>query len=300
MFIGGQPIVIRTLHCARGIAAAFLIALTGAGTALAANAPLTVYTDNYAGDEVISRIARDVIEAHYDTKVQLKSVSVGVAFLGTARNENSLFMAAWLPKTHADYMARVKDKVDVLGTIYTGAQLGWAVPNYVPKDQLDSITDLKKPAVAKKLGGQIQGISAGAGEMQLSHAALKTYGLDNIKLITASGPAMTAALKRAIAHHKWIVVTGWSPHWMWERFDLRYLKDPKKALGSEEHVDTIANPSIKKNRPKIADFFSRMKFTIDQVNAMLADANKTSYDKAAQHFIKAHPKRVQSWLGDGS
>ncbi|HET7313380.1 glycine betaine ABC transporter substrate-binding protein [Salinisphaera sp.] len=282
---------------ARGFAATLLVAFCATGTALAANAPITIYTDNYAGDEAFSRVARDLIEQHYDTQVELKTVSVGVSFLGTAHNDNSLFLAAWLPKTHADYMERVKDKVDTLGTIYNGARLGWAVPSYVPKDKLNSITDLKKPEVVDKLDGRIQGISAGAGEMQLSHKAMKSYGLDDLRLITASGPAMTAALKRAIDNHEWIVVTAWSPHWIWERFDLRYLKDPQKALGGEEHVNIIANPSIKKNRPKIAAFFSRMHFTLDQVNAMLAEANKTSYDIAAKHFIEQHPKLVKSWLG---
>ena len=61
------------------------------------------------------------------------------------------------------------------------------------------------------------------------------------------GPSF--ALKRAIEHHEWIVVTAWSPHWMWERFNLRYLKDPKNVLGTEDHVDVIANPSLKKNEP---------------------------------------------------
>lgn len=285
---------------ARGLIAALLVALTASGAAVAAQAPITIYTDNYAGDEAMSRVARNLIEQHYAAQVQLKSVSVGVAFLGTAHHDNALFMAAWLPKTHAAYMKRVKDQVDTLGTIYHGARIGWVVPSYVPKDQLDSIVDLEKPAIQNKLNHKIQGISAGAGEMQASHKALKAYGLNHMRLITASGPAMTAALKRAIAKHQWIVVTGWSPHWMWQRFDLRYLKDPKKILGSEEHVDTIANPSLKKNYPQVAAFFSRMKFKLDDINAMLAYANKTSYNAAAKRFITQHPKLIKSWLGDHS
>ncbi|AWN15235.1 glycine betaine ABC transporter substrate-binding protein [Salinisphaera sp. LB1] len=288
------------LCCIRAVTAALLLAVVVTGTAMAATAPITIYTDNYAGDEAMSRVARDLIEQHYDARVRLKSVSVGVAFLGTAHNDNALFMAAWLPKTHAAYMKRVKDQVDILGTIYNGARIGWVVPSYVPKDQLNSIADLEKPAIQKKLHHKIQGISAGAGEMQASHQALKAYGLNHMRLITASGPAMTAALKRAIANHQWIVVTGWSPHWMWQRFDLRYLKDPKKALGSAEHVDTIANPSLKQNYPRVAAMFSRMHFKLDDVNAMLADANKTSYDAAAKRFIAQHPDLVKSWLGSHS
>ncbi|RJS92844.1 glycine betaine ABC transporter substrate-binding protein [Salinisphaera sp. Q1T1-3] len=271
--------------------------LLGAASAQAAKTEITIYTDNYAADEALSRVARDLLETHYDVSVTLKQVSVGVAFMGTARNDNTLFLAAWLPKTHADYMKRVKDRVDTLGTLYNGARIGWVVPSYVPKAALSSIADLKKEAIAKKLDGRIQGISAGAGEMQLSHQAMTAYGLKHhLRLVTASGPAMTAALKRAIDRHEWIVVTGWSPHWMWERFDLRYLADPKHVLGGKEHVDIIANPSIKTDHPAIAAFFSRMQVPLPATNAMLADANKTSYDAAAKRFVAQHPDLVQSWL----
>ncbi|MDA3920210.1 MAG: glycine betaine ABC transporter substrate-binding protein [Salinisphaera sp.] len=287
-----------TIRLTALLAAALVAGLSVTTSAMAANAPITIYTDQYAGDEAISRVARDLIEAHYDTPVELKAVSVGVSFIGTTHNKRSMFLAAWLPKTHADYMARVKDKVVTLGTIYNGARLGWAVPSYVPRDQLDSIADLSKPAVADKLNDRIQGISPGAGLMEVSHKALKAYGLDNYRLSNASGAAMTAALKRAIEDKQWIVVTAWSPHWMWQRFNLRYLKDPKSTLGASERVEAIANPHLPKSAPRVTAFIKRLHFSLDQVNAMLADANKTSYDSAAKHFITNHPDLVKSWLGD--
>ena len=37
---------------------------------------------------------------------------------------------------------------------------------------------------------------------------------------------MTAALKSAIANDEEIAVTGWTPHWMFARWDLKYLDDP--------------------------------------------------------------------------
>lgn len=286
----------------RSMAAALCVTVGLVGPAAAMAAPVTIYTDNYAADEAMSRVARNLIQDHYNTKATLKQVSVGVAFLGTARNKNTVFLAAWLPRTHGDYMKRVADQVDKLGTIYRGAKIGWVVPNYVPADQLNSITDLSKPAIQKKLDGRIQGISAGAGEMQASREAMKAYGLEHhgLRLVTASGPAMTAALKRAIDRHEWIVATGWSPHWIWKRYDLRYLKDPKGVLGSEEHVDAIANPSLKQTKPKIAAFLSRMTFSLEQINTMLAYANKTSYDAAAKRFIKRHPDVVKQWLAESS
>lgn len=263
--------------------------------ALAQTKPITIYWDGYSADHAMSVVAKDLIESHYHIPVKLKMVSVGACFLGVAHDKRTLFLAAWLPTTHKAYMKKVAGKVRDLGVIYDGARIGWVVPDYVPKDQLNSITDLKKPSVAKKLHDKIQGISAGAGETQRSKVALKDYGLSNYNLVTASGAAMTAALKRAIDHKQWIVVTGWSPHWMWGRYKLRYLKDPKNSLGKSEHVDAIANKDFYKDVPKVYDFISRTRYSLSQVNTMLANANKTSYKAAANHFIKTHPKLVNYW-----
>lgn len=266
-------------------------------TAQAAKEPITLYTDRYAGNEAISRVAQQLIESHFDTPVELNTVSVGVSFVGTANNERGMFMGVWLPKTHEHYMERVKDDVVHVGTMYKGARLGWAVPDYIPEEQLKSFSDLKKPAVKQRLNSRIQGISAGAGEMGLSKQALKDYGLDGYTLTTASGAAMTAELKRAIDRNEWIVVTGWSPHWKWVRYDLRYIDDPKHSLGEAETVEAIANPKLVESEPEIMAFMKRMQFSLEQVNNMAADANETSYDAAGKRFIENHPDLVKTWVG---
>lgn len=266
-----------------------------ASQAMAQPKPITIYWDGYSGDHAMSIVAKDIIESHYHIPAKLSMVSVGASFLGVEHDRRSVFLAVWLPTTHEQYMKKAAGKVRDIGEIYDGARIGWVVPDYVPKSQLNSITDLKKPSVAKKLDDKIQGISAGAGEMHRSKIAIKAYGLSNYTLVTASGPAMTAALKRAIAHKKWIVVTGWSPHWMWRRFNLRYLKDPRNELGKSEHVDVIASKPFYQEAPKVYDMLSRMYYSLPQINAMLAEAKKTSYKAAAKHFIANHPKRVKYW-----
>lgn len=265
------------------------------GAAFAAPKPITIYWDGYAADHAMSLVAKDLIESRYHIPVQLKMVSVASSFLGVAHDKRSLFLAVWLPTTHRQYMNRVAGKVRDLGVIYDGARIGWVVPDYVPRSRLNSITDLKNPSVASKLNDQIVGISAGAGEMLRSRVALKAYHLSQYQLVSSSGPAMTAALAHAIKRKQWIVVTGWSPHWMWGRFKLRYLKDPRNVLGKAEHVDAIASDTFYSQAPKIYDFISRMKYSVAQVNTMLADAKNTTYKAAAKHFIQSHPKVIKYW-----
>lgn len=257
--------------------------------------PIRIYVDEYAEGQVMSHVAKDIIESEYEVPVEIKTVSVGPAFLGVANDERSLFLVAWLPRTHEAYMDRVGHEVDNLGELFDGARLGWAVPAYVPEDQLSSIADMQKPEVREKLGGEIQGISAGAGLMQVSEETIDGYGLDDYRLITASSAAMTGALKSAIDDKKWIVVTAWSPHWMWKRFDLRYLDDPKGLLGAREHVDAIASQGLAESAPEVHAMLKRMHYSLEQINTMLVNAEKTSYERAARTFIRKHPDVIAGW-----
>lgn len=263
--------------------------------------PIRIYVGEYAEGQAMSHVAKRVIESEYDIPVELKMVSAGVAFLGVARDDRSLFLVAWLPRTHGDYMDRVRNDVDRLGELFDGARLGWAVPAYVPEDALSSIEDMRKPAVREKLGGRIQGISAGAGLMQVSKETIEGYGLDDYRLITASSAAMTSALTGAIEDDEWIVVTAWSPHWMWARFDLRYLDDPKGVLGGREHVDAIASRNLAKSAPEVHAMLKRMHYTLDQINTMLVHAERTSFEAAARQFIDSHRDVIAEWTGkDGA
>ena len=51
---------------------------------------------------------------------------------------------------------------------------------------------------------------------------------------------MTVALGQAIKNNEDIVITGWSPHWMFAKYDLKYLADPKGTMGGEEAIHTMA------------------------------------------------------------
>ncbi|EUJ21889.1 glycine betaine/L-proline ABC transporter substrate-binding protein [Listeria aquatica FSL S10-1188] len=91
-------------------------------------------------------------------------------------------------------------------------------------------TELAEYDPDKPLGEQINytitGIDAGAGIMLSTQNAIKDYKLDdyNWQLQTSSTAAMTSTLEKAIKDKRPIVVTGWTPHWMFTKFDLKFLK----------------------------------------------------------------------------
>ena len=270
-----------------------------AGTPLAALAqakPIRIGWTAWSDAEVVTHMAKTILEQRLGQKVELVMTDVALQYAALQRGQIDLMLMAWLPGTHKSYWEKVKDDVEDLGVLYTDAKLGWAVPAEIPVSTLRSIDDLKKPEVREKLSGQIQGIDAGAGLMKLSEAAIKTYGLD-YKLLTASDAAMVSALDRAIQRKQWIVVTTWSPHWMFSQYKLRYLEDPKQVLGGSESIHALARKGFSAAYPKAAAFVRNMKVPLPDLEAVMLKARETSAAKEAAAYVAAHGDVVQHWLG---
>ncbi len=271
------------------------VTMTTAG-AVAQGKEVKIGWTAWSDAEAVTRVTKQILEQKMGYEVKLVLLDIALQYSALAKGDIDMMEMAWLPKTHADYYAKVKNKVEDLGVLYGGASLGWVVPDYIPKSKLSAIPDLKKKAVHDQLGGQIVGIDPGAGLMRLSKKAVKDYGLTNYNLIDSSGAAMTAALKRAITRKKWIVVTGWRPHWMFGAFKLRYLNDPKKVLGGAEQIHALARKGFKKADPKVAAFVSRINIPLGMLEKLMYQGEQTSYPKAAAKFIKTHPKMVNYWI----
>ncbi len=250
----------------------------------------------WSSTEATTNLAKQILEEKMGYKVKMTLADIGIMYQGLADGQIDLMLMAWLPETHKDYYDKMCTKVNNLGPFYLNARLGWVVPDYIPESELSSIEDLKKPEVAKKLNYQIQGIDPGAGLMQLSEKAIKEYGLDNYKLVASSGAGMTASLARAERKKDWILVTGWSPHWMFGKWNLRYLKDPKGALGGLEEVSILARNGFYQDYPEVVAFLCRMYLPLEDLESMMVKANDTSYEQAAKDYIESHPKRVNYWV----
>lgn len=260
--------------------------------------PVKIGWAAWSDAEFVTKLAAKLIEDELGHKVQLVQTDVAPLYQGVSRGDIDVMMMAWLPQTHADYFAKVKDKVATLGTVYDGAKLGWVVPKYIPEDAIASIEDLKKDDVKAKLKGRVDGIDPGAGLTRLSEMTVKDYELDGYKLQISSEAGMLTTVDRAIRKQEWFVATSWSPHWMFGKYELRYLADPKGSLGAAEHVDVLARKDFQKDNPKVARFLSRMKLPIGDLEAAMFSAQETSYEKAVDQYIADHPEQVKAWLNE--
>jgi glycine betaine/proline transport system substrate-binding protein len=261
--------------------------------------PIKIGWTAWSTAEANTKLIQKILEDKMGYEVELVMSDIGIQYQGLSTQDIDLMLMAWLPTTHQNYWKKFADKVVNLGPIYTRARLGWVVPSYIPKDQLNSISDLTNPEVADKLKKKITGIDPGAGLMQASEKAMEEYGLSDAgyQLLSSSGAGMTAALSRAIKREDWIVATGWSPHWKFAKWDLRYLEDPKGLLGGRERIHCLARKGFYQEAPyEVFEFFVRYNIPIDDLEALMLEARNTSYEEAAEEYIKNNPKRVHYWM----
>ncbi len=221
-------------------------------------------------------------------------VSGAAMWQAVASGDADFMVAGWLPTTHAAYYKKLKDQVDLVAPNVKGARLGWAVPDYV---KVDSIADLKSHAA--EFDNKVIGIDPGAGLMRASEKAMKEYGLSNMSLVEGSDATMTAALKDAISRKQPIVVTGWTPHWMWAAFKLKYLADPKGALGGEETVYTVARKDLKTENPELYGILTRFKLSLPEEQSVMLENNESGTDPkaTAKKWVEANQAEVKTWLG---
>ncbi len=247
---------------------------------------------NWAEGIAMTYLAEAILEDKMGYEVESTSADVAPLFTSIASGNTDAFLDTWLPVTHGDYLETYGEKMEELGVNYEGARIGLVVPEYV---EADSIEELNNNVDA--FGGEIIGIDAGAGIMQATERAIEQYGLD-FNLITGSGPAMTAALNKAISNEDPIIVTGWTPHWKFARFDLKFLEDPKNVYGDSEAIYTYTRVGFAEDMPEAAEFLRNMKFTDDQLGNLMGAVEDHSGEPidAAREWMQENEELVNSWL----
>ncbi|OWR32977.1 glycine/betaine ABC transporter [Saccharibacillus sp. O23] len=151
-------------------------------------------------------------------------------------------------------------------------------------------------SLGDQVSHKITGIDPGAGIMTAAQKAIDDYGLDDWTLLESSGSAMTATLDKAIRKKEPIIVTGWTPHWMFAKYDLKYLEDPKKSFGEAEEIHTIARTGLKADKPEAYQFLDNFAWNEDEMGEMMiAIQDGTDPAEAAADFAEAHPDRITEW-----
>ncbi len=240
-----------------------------------------------------TNVAKAVIQERLGYDTEIISVSAAAMWTAVAAGDVDAINCAWLETTHGHYLEEVRDRVIDLGPNLEGTRIGLVVPDYV---DIDSIEELK--ASAERFGNEIIGIDPGAGIMSATEEAIETYELDEFTLVEGSGATMAGALSDAVNNNEWVVVTGWTPHWKFGEWDLKYLEDPRGIYGGEEYIHTIVRQGLEEDMPEVYNFLDNFFWTPDDLHTVMAWNEEVGADpyETAVRWINENSDVVDQWL----
>lgn len=240
-----------------------------------------------ASTHVIGKVLEDI---GYD--VTLTPLDNAIMWQAVSKGEADAMVAGWLPGTHGAQFEEYGSSMEHLGENLNGAKIGLVVPTYM---DVSSIADLSDQA-----SSTITGIEPGAGIMSATETALEAYpNLANWNLLPSSSGAMTVALSQVIANEEEIVITGWSPHWKFASYDLKYLDDPEGVFGGEESINTFAREGLKDEKPEAHKVLDAFYWTTEDMEQVMLDINEgASPEDAAAKWVEENQDKVDEWTKD--
>jgi len=150
--------------------------------------------------------------------------------------------------------------------------------------------------IGEQVDYEIVGIDPGAGLMKATSKAVNDYELNDWTVVEGSSAAMTASLKKAYDKKEPIIVTGWTPHWMFTAYDLKYLEDPKESYGEDENIHTIARNGLKEDMPEAYTVLDNFHWTTDDMGVVMMDIYEgKDPEDAAASWVKDNADKVKEW-----
>lgn len=118
-----------------------------------------------------------------------------------------------------------------------------------------------------------------------------------LETVQGSEPAMMAALDKSYSKNEWIAITGWSPHWMFAKYELKYLEDSKGSFGEAEEIHTLANKDFGSKHAEVAAMLKKFKMTDTQIGGLEALINEgMEPPDAAAKWIADNKDVVSAWM----
>ncbi len=248
-----------------------------------------VYTD-WSEAVAITNLAKILLEEQMDIEVEAKLTDVEEAYAEVASGKSDVFADAWLPETHRNYLETYTGKIEMLSIIYPHARTGLVVPDY---SQYQSINDLNGSSVS------IIGIDSGAGIMAQARHAIEQYELEGVELKDLSEQEMTDQFSESFKRREEIIITGWEPHWLFDRFEVRFLNDPRSVFGIQENIYAIGTSGLEERLPHVVRFFERMQLSEQQINSLIYYMNsEADPEDGVREWMHKNEYIVNQWVKD--
>jgi len=242
----------------------------------------------------VSRLLQVILEERMGLAVQLQETDAKSAFTAVARGNADAFIEAHLPMEHKKYFEKHYRDLTDCGCLFKGAQTGLVVPAYVDISRISELNTRSENF--KKL---IFGTNPEAPLFQTTEqTVIPRYGLD-FAVEPLTERKMLIELQTCINIGEWVVITGWSPHWMFARWDLKFLKqDLDKLVWQSDNIHIVSRKSLALENPEVNRFLCNISFTDEELNGLLYELWESigAVNLAVERWSGNHEELIQSWM----
>jgi glycine betaine/proline transport system substrate-binding protein len=269
------------------------LALSGCG-GLGQNKALVLANIGWDENVAVSNLTKVVLEEDlgYERVDIDTSDKLGSTYSRVASGELDAFQDVWMPNQEA-LLDGVAADVEHLDPWFLGeTKQGMAVPAYMDVRSIDQLngTDTHliygiegSSVMMHKVGGQV----------------IPAYGLKQ-QLVEAPTAGMLDQVGRLYATREHFVFLAWSPHWMNQRYDIRYLEDPKDAMGPTNDpakCSTIVSGGLRREDPEAYAFMDALELTEEQIEGLESTINKEDDPLAgARRWVSENREVVRPWI----
>lgn len=301
------------------LAAAFAVASTGAAAAECGKVSITDM--DWASGRVVTAVATFLMEQGYGCQVTRVPSSTIPAIASVAQTgEPDILTEIWV--NYAPAYTKMKDegKIIELGKVLSeGGVEGWYVPTYLVEmhpelKTLDGI--LANPElVGGRFHNQPDGMGSRIVNDNLAKAAdFSGHGIENF----AHGSVETVSASIAAAYEDKAPWFGYyyGPTSILGKYPMQMIEiapydstihscnatpncaTPALSAYPAAEVVTAATNALVEREPEVAELMSKLSFTNEQMNAILAwqEDNKASADDAAAFFLNNYKDVWKEWL----
>lgn len=238
----------------------------------------------------------------YDASI--KNLSVPIVYKALDMGDIDIFLGNWMPS-----MESIANQFFEKGTVIKyvanmpNAKYTLAAPSFVVAGGLKDFSDIAK--YADKLDHKIYGLEPGNDGNLIIQSMIDNnmFGLGDFKLVPISEPLMLAEVKTLSKAGQWVVFLGWSPHYMNEMIDMKYLTGSTGETFGENDGTATVFTNIRKGfdteNPNVCHFLKNFIFPISMINEvslMMQNNKEFNHRDAGLAYLKKHPEIYSSWL----
>ena len=251
---------------------------------------------NIGWDEnvAVSNLTKVLLEDELDHEgVEIRTAEdLDSTYRSVASGELDAFQDVWLPNQE-DLLDRVAKDVEHLDPWFLGeTKQGMAVPAYMDVGSIDQLNGTDAEFIL--------GIERSSVMMQeVGEDVIPAYGLEQ-KLVEGPTASMLAEVERLYAFEEDFVFLAWSPHWMNQSYDIRYLEDPKDAMNKTNdpaECSTIVSGDLWEEDPVAYAFMDALALTEDQIEGLEYAINEEDDPLAgARRWASENREVVRPWI----